>query len=357
MRGKIVQVEVDICGNFPIVEIVGLPSSEVKESRDRIKIAIKNSGFIWPLKRILINLAPADIKKQGAGFDLPIALAILSVTEQISAFSQPILAVGELQLNGNVRPVLGALAMALSAIEQGIEHFVVHKDNARECSITQRAHFFEITQLIDMQKQYTWQQSKDRDANGITQAEGFFSSPSLADLSHCNALKRTIQIAAAGKHNVLFSGPPGTGKTAGAIRIPSLLPDLSFDDSLELSALYSQNGFSLGARGLLTRRPVRIPHHTATVEGMVGSGASHSLGEITLAHCGILLLDEAPEFKMKVLQALREPLDQQYVTISRAGHKWDYPADFQLILTTNLCPCGNLGKSQHSKEWCLCSET
>lgn len=358
IKGKIVQVEVDIGGALPGVEIVGLPSSEVKEAKDRVKIGLRNSGFSWPKRRIFINLAPADVKKKGAGFDLPIALAILVVTKQIPEFESPVLAIGELQLNGNVRPVRGALPAIITALEQGIERFIAHRENTQECAVTRYGSYLSVHCLKDLQQARHWgrkAEGQDEDDND----EDIFNKRkqlSLADLSHCPYLKRAAQIAAGGRHNILFCGPPGTGKTASAIRISSLLPQLDFKDSLELSSLYSQNGHSLLNSGLITERPLRIPHHTASVEGMIGSSTTSSLGEISLAHHGILLLDEAPEFRGRVLQSLREPLDQHRVLISRAGQKWDCPADFQLVLTTNLCPCGNQGKPQNSGEWCLCSE-
>ncbi len=357
--GKIVQIEVEICGHFPSVDIIGLPSSEVREARERVKAAIKNSGFSWPQRRILINLAPADVRKQGSGFDLPIAMAILVATQQVARPSHPILALGELQLNGAVRPVHASLSAAITGLEQGIEHFVLHQQNFQACKVTGHGRYHCVETLKDMQNGFRWKKipkKKDSEDENVFDALNGGQQLTLLDLSHCNEMKRAVQVAAAGRHNILFSGPPGTGKTACALRIASLLPKLSLQASLELSALYSQSGDFLSEPKLIEERPVRVPHHTASVEGTIGSSTTNSLGEISLAHHGVLLLDEAPEFKAKVLQALREPLDQHQVLISRVGQKLRCPADFQLVLTTNLCPCGNLGKPRSSNEWCLCSE-
>ncbi len=358
LKGKLVQVEVDICGSIPGVEIVGLPSSEVKEARERVKIAIRKSGFVWPQKKILINLAPADVKKQGSGFDLPIALGILIATKQIAGFEHAVMSCGELQLNGTIRPITAGLSAVIAALEYGITHFVFHESNTKEGSITQHGSYLTIGHLSELQQSYTWSTSGGLcdEIDGHDSLIENTNGVGMADLSYSKSLKRVMTIAAAGRHNVLLCGPPGTGKTASAIRLASLLPKLSFAESLEVSSLYSQSGISIEKKGLIQQRPVRIPHHTASVEGMIGSSSSNALGEISLAHLGVLLLDEAPEFKARVLQALREPLDQHTVLISRAGQKWECPADFQLLLTTNLCPCGNFGKPQSLGEWCMCSE-
>ena len=370
-EGVIVSIEVDMTNSIPGLEIVGLPASEVREARDRVKIAIRNSGFHWPSKRILVNLSPADIKKQGAGFDLAIALSILELTGQIKKFEVPVLALGELQFNGQVRPVPHILSAALCGVDNSISHFIVPKENQNEIHSIKGSKHHTITHLKELSDDivyHTHNELETETHNVGENTENVVLYPShcksLSDLSYCDELKRVIQIVAAGRHNLYLSGAPGTGKTASAIRIPSLLPKLSYDDSLELSRIYSCGSShnlymqhnSKSKTPLIEERPIRIPHHTASVEAIVGSSTGVSPGEISLAHNGVLILDEAPEFKMHVLQSLREPMDSHVVHISRAGRKWSWPADFQLVLTSNLCPCGNLGKSEDSEYWCLCSE-
>lgn len=361
--GILVSIELDMSNSIPGLEIVGLPSSEVKEARDRVKVAIRNSGFKWPGKRMVINLAPADIKKRGAGFDLPIALSILIATGQISECNDDILALGELQFNGLVRPVSHALSAASCGLENGINLFVAHNKNVREIFAFPESNCCSVDNLSLLGESMNFTTSHTSVNTTInhsnTQIEAttsYDSKKTLSDLSYCDELKRIIQIAAAGRHNLHLSGAPGTGKTSSALRLVSLLPKLSYEESIEVSRVYSCNDSLDTQYSLIEQRPVRMPHHTASVEAMIGSAAGRSPGEISLSHGGVLILDEAPEFKSNVLQALREPMDNHYVHISRAEQKWSCPADFQLILTSNLCPCGNTGKSDASGEWCLCSE-
>lgn len=405
-EGVLVSIEVDMTNSIPGLEIVGLASNEVKEAKERVRIAIRSSGFHWPGKRIFINLSPADIKKKGAGFDLPIALAILEASGQIQASAMNIMALGELQFNGNVRPVRNVLAATSCAIDNGIHHMVISSLNAREsfaldtmqCCVV--GHLSDIkTSIQFLQKEMYEKKMGDMqsvsnarfdssadvrfDSSAVVHTIGGENAhkkkmatehkkPSVSDLSFCDDLKRVIQIVAAGRHNVHFSGIPGSGKTASAMRISSLLPSLHYRESLEVSKIYALSNGNYHSRHtslrndssqnanreavLITERPIRIPHHTASVEGIIGSAVTLVPGEISLAHTGILILDEAPEFKMQILQSLREPMDSHEVHISRASQKWQCPADFQLVLTSNLCPCGNLGRPSSSGQWCLCSE-
>lgn len=379
-EGVMVSIEVDMTNSIPALEIVGLPSSEVKEARERVKIAIRSSGFNWPSKRILVNLSPADIKKKGAGFDLPIALAILEMTKQINTLNLSIIALGELQLNGRVRPVPHGLSAASCGLNNGVTHFIVAPENRNDILVLQGAYCYPVSELQELKNNMDFRLQNDCIKNSlfITQNKDecrenvevenqsvVTYTESLADLSHCDEFKRVIQVAAAGRHNLYLCGPPGTGKTAAAVRLPSLLPPLNYHESIELSKIYACSEFSSALYSNLNQieqtqlvevRPVRMPHHTASAEGMIGSATRSIPGEISLAHTGVLILDEAPEFKMQVLQSLREPMDCQFVHISRAGQKWECPSDFQLVLTSNLCPCGNLGKSRGSGQWCLCSE-
>lgn len=357
----LVSVEVDISVTIPSLEVVGLPASEVKEARERVKTAFRNSGFLWPNKKVLVNLAPSDVKKRGAGLDLPIALAILRAAGQIPRTDFPVMALGELQLDGTVRPVRNALSAVICAVQGGVRHFVVARENATEALSVRGCSLFAVSSLREIRDMplsdgtssgaYRWVY-KDRAADSGEQPF-CGGSRSLAELSYCDELKRVVQIAAAGRHASLLCGVPGTGKTAAAVRMPTFLPALSYEDSLVVSNIYASAGFLVAGEnagddtqvdGLMRRVPVRQPHHSASVEAMIGSGANGSAGEVSLAHRGVLILDEAPEFKTKVLQALREPLDTQRVHISSAERKLLYPADCLFVLTCNLCPCGNRGR-------------
>lgn len=364
-------MEVDISVTIPSLEVVGLPASEVKEARERVKTALRNSGFLWPNKKVLVNLAPSDVKKRGAGLDLPIALAILRAAGQIPHADFPVMALGELQLDGTVRPVRNALSAVICAVQGGVRHFVVARENAAEARSVRGCSLFAVGSLRDIRDMPSSAASKSWTCKDRAAESGRHTfcggSRSLAELSYCDELKRAVQIAAAGRHASLLCGVPGTGKTAAAVRMPTFLPALSYEDSLAVSNIYASAGFLAAgenageyggagggaysgddteADGLMRRVPVRQPHHSASVEAMIGSGANGSAGEVSLAHRGVLILDEAPEFKTKVLQALREPLDTQRVHISSAERKILYPADCLFVLTCNLCPCGNRGRAE-----------
>ncbi len=407
----LVSVEVDISVTLPSLEVVGLPASEVREARERVKAAVRNSGYVWPNKKVLVNLAPSDLKKRGAGLDLPIALAILRESGQIPSLEFPIMALGELQLNGVIRPVNNALAAVICAVNEGVSHFIVAKQNAADVLCVRTGSLCAIHTLSDLknlpteqnenlhyvQSEYDsspnnqilkknfliWQSAKDS-VNKTHNEQHSFADDKLSfrDLSYCNELKRAAQIAAAGWHAMLLCGIPGTGKTAAAMRIPTFLPILSYKQSLEVSNIYARAGLLSPiiqsphdkasdsiSDGLIRYPPIRQPHHSASLEAIIGSTVAQSIGEVSLAHLGLLILDEAPEFKTKVLQALREPLDTQKVQISRVGTKTTYPANCLCIFTCNLCPCGNRGKPlTHKKQddmnagaWqsntvCMCSE-
>lgn len=342
--GSLVRVEVDLRRGIPSTEIVGLAGHEVREARDRVRAAIRNSGFEYPLERILVNLSPAEIPKQGAGFDLPVALAILRASGQVSE-GDDVLAYGELSVNGLVHPARGALSAAIAAGERSIDTCLLPVRQLASLSglLTDLPPVFAIDRLRDLRARI--ERCTTRPSRPVAIAGSSF------DDMHGQALiKWSSAICAAGFHNLLFMGPPGSGKTMAAERIVSLTDDLGRLERLESARIYSLRGESRS--DAVERPPLRMPHHSATLEGMIGGGRSVVPGEASLAHHGVLLLDEATEFRPRVLQALREPIESGRIVIHRAGRIERYPARFRLILTSNLCPCGKLGQPEQT---CLCS--
>jgi magnesium chelatase family protein len=364
--GELVTVEVDIRRGIPGVDIVGLPDGAVREAKERIRAAIRNSGYEFPADRVLVNLAPASVRKEGASFDLPIAMAILLASGQAhEGITGPVLVVGELELSGRVRPVNGVLSALSRAREGGVADYVVPRENLEEALSLEEGRVVSVSRLADCVEAVAGilpAASVADSTSSLSRAlsdpvgfmdgwergamEGFFS------LRWPLALERGLLAAAAGGHNVLLAGPPGAGKTMAGKRFVSLLPDLSRDQAVEATRIHSLAGLLPDGGGLLTRPPFRSPHHSASAEGMVGGGKVLKPGEISLAHRGVLFLDEAPEFDRSILQALREPIEEGRITLSRANGQARFPADFQLILAANPCPCGNLGRKSAA---CLCS--
>ena len=378
-EGEIIKVEADLRRGLPIVDIVGLPGSAVKEARERMRAAIGNSELPFPQERILINLSPADQKKEGSGFDLPIALAVLQTD---CALNVPVMVIGELELSGRVRPVRGVLGALISGSAAGIDYFIVPKENEAEARIQQGVRIYGVETLREALEclyaiETELRTGKDCESNGdgknggapAREAIGYtgnsistaasWSEPSQADAAANTGtggffeevygqreLVRALHIAAAGGHSVLAYGPPGCGKTLSMQRFSSLLPDLDPKTAEEVTHIYSIAGLLPRAHGhdvLIKRPPFRMPHPNASLEGMIGGAGKCMPGEISLAHGGTLFLDEAVQFKQTVLQTLRAPLETGTVTLSRAGRASTFPARFQLLMALNSCPCGNLG--------------
>jgi magnesium chelatase family protein len=339
-----VAVEVHLASGLPNLTLVGLPDTEVKEARDRVRAALQNSGFEFPRKRITVNLAPADLPKESGRFDLPIALGILAASGQLPSrlLAQHEFA-GELSLSGELRPVRGALAMVL-AMGDNNRSFVLPASSAREAALAGRIPILAAASLLEVCAHLTGQAALSACAATVDGGDGDDGYPDLADVRGQTQAKRGLEIAAAGGHSILFAGPPGSGKSMLASRLPGLLPPMTLPAALESAAVLSLAG--LFRPQLFRHHPYRAPHHTASSAALVGGGSVPRPGEISLAHQGVLFLDELPEFDRRVLEALREPLDSGRIHISRAARQAEFPAQFQLVAAMNPCPCGYHGDAR-----------
>ena len=375
-EGSIVSVETDLRRGIPAVDIVGLADGQVKESRERVRAAFRNSGIEFPSERILMSLSPADLKKEGAGFDLPMALSILSEQNNYPALTENnVLAMGELELSGRVRPVRGVRAAVESAMENGIFKFIVPEENVNEALSVDGVQVMGVSSLSEAHEKLkaneygTFQLSEIKktskdiifDEEALNLEESFFTGGKVSpvkvsemNLDGYYEAARAIEIAIAGKHNILLNGNPGCGKTILAETLfPALTPQLTSNESQSTTRIWSLAGLTKSHDSMIKKAPFRMPYQTASIEGICGGGTQCRPGEISLAHNGILFLDEAAEFRSSVLQMMRVPLEKKTITLSRAGRSTVYPANFQLVMATNPCPCGNFG---NSSKICLCSE-
>lgn len=354
LTGYAVDVEVDINSGLPGYDMVGLASTATKESKERVRSAVKNSGFQYPAKRIIVNLAPADTKKEGPVFDLAVALGIMAATGQLEnkAYKQYVI-IGELSLNGELRHVNGIMPLLISAMQAGHRKFIIPASNATEASFIEGIDVYALSTLRDVVEMlsgfhYDKVPSSTYESACVNHGYGV----DFADVKGQSVAKRAMEIAVAGGHNALMIGPPGAGKTMLAKCVPTIMPEMTFEEAIEVTKIHSVAGILDSDVGIVTTRPFRTPHHTTTVPALVGGGAKAKPGEVSLANHGVLFLDEMPEYSRRALETLRQPLEDRKVTVSRVQQTTEYPANFMLIASMNPCPCGNYGSKN---QICRCT--